>query len=85
VAVPAEPAGGAPSLPLRWLSAFGRFWWEFLIGETPELFVGAVAAVAVAALICTAGRARTWAGVVLVVLVALLLALSVWRAARRAP
>jgi hypothetical protein len=21
------------------LQAFGRFWWEFLVGDTPELFV----------------------------------------------
>ena len=74
---------GAPALPVRWLVAFGRFWWEFLIGDTPELFVGAVAAVALVALLCTAGRAHTWAGAVLVVLVGLLLALSVRRAAHR--
>lgn len=32
----------------RALGAFGRFWWEFLVGETPELFVGALAVVAAA-------------------------------------
>ena len=32
----------------RWLSAFGRFWWEFIVGDTPELAVG-VALVVVAA------------------------------------
>ncbi len=82
--VPADPSEGVASpLPLRWLAAFGRFWWEFLVGDTPELFVGAVAAVALVALVCTAGRAHTWAGAVLVVLVGLLLALSVRRGARR--
>lgn len=23
----------------RGAAAFGRFWWEFLVGDTPELFV----------------------------------------------
>lgn len=35
--------GGSPEADRtlrRYLSAFGRFWWEFLIGDTPELFVG---------------------------------------------
>jgi hypothetical protein len=30
--------------------AFGRFWWEFLIGETPELFAATVVIVVVALL-----------------------------------
>jgi len=34
-----------------WLRAFGRFWWDFLIGDTPELFVGAVAVIGVLAVI----------------------------------
>jgi len=24
----------------RWSVAFGRFWWEFLIGENPDAFFG---------------------------------------------
>ena len=42
------PAGGPPA-PLRWLYAFGRFWQDFLIGDTPELFIGAVAVVGLVA------------------------------------
>ena len=68
-----------------WLAAFGRFWWEFLVGDTPELFVGALAVVGVTALLCTVPAARTVAAVVLPVLVAGLLALSVARAARSRP
>lgn len=30
------------------LRAFGRFWWNFLVGDTPELFVATVVIVAVA-------------------------------------
>ncbi len=24
----------------RWLRALGRFWWQFLVGDTPEVAVG---------------------------------------------
>ncbi len=33
----------------HWLAAFGRFWWEFLIGDTPELFVGMLVVLGIAA------------------------------------
>ncbi|MGC8470999.1 MAG: hypothetical protein ACP5PM_01730 [Acidimicrobiales bacterium] len=23
---------------VRWAKAFGHFWWDFLVGDTPELF-----------------------------------------------
>lgn len=35
------------SLPARLLIGFGHFWWDFLIGETPELFVGVLILLAV--------------------------------------
>lgn len=41
-------AGAASSTltgPARWLAAFGRFWWDFLVGDTPELFVGTIAVI----------------------------------------
>ena len=68
----------------RGLRAFGRFWWEFLIGDTPELFVGAVVVVGGVALLCLQHSTRTWAGEVLAVLVAGLLSASVWKAVRKA-
>jgi len=68
---------------VRAVVAFGRFWWDFLVGDTPELFVGAVAVVSLVALACTDHAARTTAAVVLPVLVAALLGLSTWRASRR--
>ncbi len=69
----------------RLIAGFGRFWWDFLIGETPELFVGAVAVVGLVALICLDHRLRTVAAVILPVLVAALLAASVWKAGRARP
>ena len=48
-----------PRRILRWLAAFGRFWWDFLIGDTPELFVGAVAVIGVIAVLCIRPGLRT--------------------------
>jgi hypothetical protein len=79
----AEPPGTARPAPRRWLSAFGHFWWEFLIGDTPELFVGAVAVVGLVAVLCRWPGLRTLAAFLAPVLVALVLAASVARAARR--
>jgi hypothetical protein len=42
---------GERSLVKRWLVAFGKFWWDFLVGDTPELFVAVLAIVAVALLL----------------------------------
>ncbi|MGC8462730.1 MAG: hypothetical protein ACP5P9_03540 [Acidimicrobiales bacterium] len=67
---------------VRVVVAFGAFWWDFLVGETPELFVGAVVAIAVVAVVCTDRAARTVAAAVLPVLVVAVLAGSLVRAAR---
>jgi len=77
------PSAAAPANPVSGMvAAFGRFWWEFLIGDTPELFVGAVLVVGLIALVCVDHAARTWAAYLLPALVAGLLATSVWRAKR---
>lgn len=70
-------------LLLRWLVAFGRFWWDFLIGDTPELFVGTVGVLAAVALIAHAGGpgVLAWAGLPLLVLA--MLGASLVRAIRR--
>ncbi len=79
----ATPAASGRPLVVGWLVAFGRFWWDFLIGDTPELFVGALAVVGVTALLCLRPGLRTAAAFALPVLIAALLALSVRRAAAR--
>ena len=66
-----------------WLTAFGRFWWEFLIGDTPELFVGVVAIIGTLALICLDPHLRTVAAYLAPVLVSGVLAASLYRAVRR--
>ena len=40
---------------MRYVIAFGRFWYDFLIGDRPELFVGPIAALALVALLIQAG------------------------------
>ncbi|MGO9458102.1 MAG: hypothetical protein ACLP62_13845 [Acidimicrobiales bacterium] len=66
----------------RGVAAFGRFGWEFLIGDTPELFVAVVAVVVVAVLL---RHQRVAAVVVLPVAVIVVLVGSVFRGRRRAP
>jgi hypothetical protein len=34
--------------PRRWAKAFCRFWWDFLVGDTPELFAAMLVMVGVA-------------------------------------
>ena len=80
----APGSDGSRPVANRMLAAFGQFWWEFLVGDTPELLVGSVAIVGTVALLCLDHSARTWAGLVLVLLVTGLLAASVWKAARKA-
>ncbi|MGH9078469.1 MAG: hypothetical protein ACRDYE_00020 [Acidimicrobiales bacterium] len=66
----------------RIVFGFGRFWWEFLIGDTPELFVGAIGVVGLVAVLCLDHALRTVCAVILPLLVMGLLGLSVWRASR---
>ncbi|HXZ83422.1 MAG TPA: hypothetical protein VED84_06740 [Acidimicrobiales bacterium] len=47
---------------------FGRFWWDFLIGETPELFVGTLLIVG-AAFLLRHDRAAGLTAVMLLVVV----------------
>lgn len=73
-----------PSPARRYGTAFGRFWWEFLVGDTPELLVGAVLAVSVVALLTHHGVARAITVASMPVLVTSLLGTSVRRAQRAA-
>ncbi len=39
------------SVLAKWVRAFGAFWWDFLVGDTPELFVGMIVVVGSAFLV----------------------------------
>jgi hypothetical protein len=66
------------------LVAFGRFWWEFLVGDTPELLVGSLAAMGVAAFLVHHVGVRAVVVGALPVLVVAVLVLSSLRARARA-
>lgn len=40
---------------MRFVIAFGRFWYDFLIGDRPELFVGPIVGLAVVAVVTALG------------------------------
>ncbi len=65
---------------VRILSAFGRFWWDFIVGETPELAIG-VALVVVAAWGLAAAKVPIGAALLPAALL-LLLTASLWRGRR---
>jgi hypothetical protein len=78
-----SPRGGEPLL-LRLLRGFGRFWWDFLVGDTPELFVGCLLVLGMIAILSLAARANALCVLLLPLLVVLLLVGTVARAIRSA-
>jgi hypothetical protein len=68
-------------LPARLLVAFGRFWWDFLVGDTPELFVAMLVTLGITALLAK-GVSTTAAWATLPVLVVAALVASVLRGRR---
>ena len=66
----------------RALRAFGRFWWDFLIGDTPEVALATGVIVAVAFLLDGSGLAGA---ILLPLLAAAFLLVSALRGRRRAP
>jgi hypothetical protein len=62
------------------LKTFGRFWWEFLVGDTPDLFLATLVIVGVA----FALRGHRVAGAVVLPLLAIAMLLgSTYRGRRR--
>jgi hypothetical protein len=56
------------------------FWWDFLVGDTPELFVAALVIIGVVALLSIVGHFNTAAMIVLPVLAISALTISLRRA-----
>lgn len=65
----------------RLLKAFGHFWVDFLIGDSPEIFVGVAVLLAI---VVTFRHHRAVTTVVLLALVPVVLAASLARGRRRA-
>jgi hypothetical protein len=87
-AVPDPMAGGSgpgttsskEPLARRWLVAFGRFWWDFLVGDTPELLIGVLIALGIVALLVKGASLNALAVAGFPAMVAVMLGLSVYRA-----
>lgn len=68
---------------MRYVRGFGAFWYDFLIGDRPELFIGSIVVLGLVWAAIQAGLSPTVAGGLLIVLILSLAALSVWLATRR--
>ena len=78
---------GQPPLPAptvaRWLKAFGAFWWDFLVGDTPELLIGVLVAIGLVALLVKVASFNAAAVALFPLAVVALLGGSVYRARGR--
>jgi hypothetical protein len=70
-------------LVVRLVIGFARFWWDFLIGDTPELFVAALTVIGVIALLSEVAGLNAAAIVSLPLLVIASLSISLYRAQRQ--
>ena len=64
---------------MRRVAAFGRFWWDFVVGDDWRVAVGIALALGATAVVAAAGVDAWW---LLPLCVAVVLGLSVLRAAR---
>ena len=79
---PERGSAGSAGLVVRAARGFGRFWWDFLVGDTPELFVGTLAVLGLLAGLWAGGAVGVARVVLLPVLVLGLLGASLYRAQR---
>ena len=62
---------------MRYVRAFGRFWWDFVVGDDWRVAAGIAVALGLTKLLTSEGANVWW---LLPIAVALLLAASLWRA-----
>jgi hypothetical protein len=67
---------------MRYVVAFGRFWWDFIVGDDWRVALGVIAALAVTGALTAEGVDAWW---LMLAAVALTLLASLRRATRRAP
>ncbi|MGB8196004.1 MAG: hypothetical protein WCF25_03250 [Acidimicrobiales bacterium] len=65
---------------VRLVKGFGRFWWDFLVGDTPEIFIAVVVIIGVTALLSEAGHFN----VAVIVVLPVIVLLALWWSLRRA-
>jgi hypothetical protein len=64
------------------IRAFGRFWYDFVVGDDWRVALGVALALGLTAILAALGAPTWW---LLPLLIAAILAGSVWRAARSRP
>ena len=64
---------------MRYVKAFGRFWWDFIVGDDWTVAAGVAVALGLVAILAHSGVNAWW---LLPLAVALLTGLSVWRQTR---
>jgi hypothetical protein len=64
---------------MRYAKAFGRFWWDFIVGDDWTVAAGVAVALALVAILDQGGINAWW---LLPLAVALLTGLSLWRQTR---
>ncbi|MHB2028585.1 MAG: hypothetical protein ACYCPT_07180 [Acidimicrobiales bacterium] len=69
---------------VRAARGFGTFWWDFFIGDTPEIFVAVLVIIGVIALVSGVGGWHAVAAIVLTVFCITALVSTLWRAKRAA-
>jgi hypothetical protein len=68
---------------MTYVRRFGAFWYDFLIGDRPELFVGSILVLGAVWFAIQAGLSTTLAGGLLTILILALAAFSIWTATRQ--
>jgi hypothetical protein len=63
---------------MRYVRAFGAFWYDFLVGDRPELFIGPIAALLIAWLLVNSGVSAGVAGGTLFIAVVFVGAISLY-------
>lgn len=71
-------------LVVRLIKGFGMFWWDFLVGDTPELFAAALVIIGVVAVSRIVLQENALAVALLPLLAVVALAISLRRAQRAA-
>ncbi len=67
---------------MRYVRAFGAFWYDFLVGDRPELFLGPIVALFLAWVLVRGGVSAGIIGIILFAAVAGVGALSLYLTAR---
>lgn len=71
------------SVAVRLLKGFGRFWWDFLVGDTPEITVAVILILGAVALLADVAHVNALAYVAVPLLVTATLGLSLVRVRRK--